>query len=249
MTLYAFKQGVTVLNETNLNSLMSLQDFYLAYDGSSFYGLGGSGVKENSMAAYSYCVPFMTMAGITEVSRVALELDKDGQGADIILQVRQGMAPATGTEGTILRQVVIPKEFIPINKAWVSVPLGVTGLVSPYGLYYLTMLKAGDSVNKIDWVGESVQNPDIQVFMRAGASGAWSTMSQPGHFHFYSGTEGELRHCLYGGTGYSTLEYDGQGQISKVKRFLPPEGGGIGGIRNIMSYTWAGESLVKGVLE
>ena len=36
MVLYAFKDGVTVLNETNLNQLFSLQNFRLIYEGSSF---------------------------------------------------------------------------------------------------------------------------------------------------------------------------------------------------------------------
>ena len=35
MTLYAFKAGVTVLDEATMNSLLSLQPFQLIYEGVS----------------------------------------------------------------------------------------------------------------------------------------------------------------------------------------------------------------------
>lgn len=247
MVLNAFKDGETVLNETNLNQLFSLQNFRLIYEGSSFFDSVGGGSVENSIASYSYCLPFMILSDATELSRVELELDKDGVGADLIVQVRQGMSPATGVEGTTLKQVAVPKEFIPTTKKWLSIPIGLTGLVG-YGLYYLVILRSGDASNKIDWLGESVQNPDITCYCRTGSSGAWSVMPAPLHAIMYAGESGDLKHGIYGENGYTTVEYDVNGQVSKVYRYLPPADGPTGGVRDIQTYIWAGEYLKSGVV-
>ena len=69
MSLYAFKNGVTVLNEDNLNSLLSLQPFQLIYEGAKCDGKEGAGVVENSIADYSYCARF-TLVSSTEIGRV-----------------------------------------------------------------------------------------------------------------------------------------------------------------------------------
>ena len=110
---------------------------------------------ENNLANYSFCTRF-TLTGSTEIGRVELEVDRDGNGADLILQIRSGMNPAAGNDGTLLKQVVVPKEFIPTTKAYWSIPVGLAGLTSG-GQYWLVVLRAGDSVNKLDWIGEPVR--------------------------------------------------------------------------------------------
>ena len=110
MTLYAFKNGLTILNQDNLNSLLSLQPFQLIYEGVQRAGKTGGGVVENSIANYSYCTRF-TLSGSTEIGRVELEVDRDGEGADLIVQIRQGMNPTAGIDGTLLKQVVVQRNL------------------------------------------------------------------------------------------------------------------------------------------
>lgn len=242
MTLYAFKDGLTILNQDNLNQMLALQDFRLLYEGTQRAAKTGSGVVENSIADYSYCTRF-TLTGATEIGRIELELDRDGLGADLIVQIRQGMVPASGTDGTLLKQVVVPKEFMPLTKAYWSIPIGLTGLTSG-GQYWLVVVRAGDATNKLDWIGEAAQDASYPAYYRAGDAGVW-TISNALHFRVYSGASGELKHGIYGGNGYTTVEYSGE-IVSKVYRYLPPADGSEGGIRDIVTYTWAGEYLVGG---
>ena len=242
MTLYAFKNGLTILNQDNLNTLLSLQPFQLIYEGAQRDGKTGSGVSENNLANYSYCTRF-TLTGSTEIGRVELELDRDGLGADLVVQIRSGMDPAAGTDGTLLKQVVVPKEFIPDPKAYWSVPINLTGLTSG-GTYWLVVIKAGDSTNHLDWIGETAQDASYPAYYRAGDSGAW-TANNALHFRVLSGETGELVHSIYAGTGYTTVEYSGE-IISKVYRYLPPADGPDGGIRDVLTYNWSGEYLTGG---
>ena len=242
MTIHAFKDGLTILNQDNLNSLLALQPFQLIYEGTQRDAKTGSGVVENSIADYSYCARF-TLTGSTEISRVELHLDRDGTGDDLILQIRQGMNPASGADGTLLKEVVVPKEFIPTSATYWSVPIGLSGLTSG-GQYWLVVLRNGDAANKLDWIGEISQDSSYPAYQRAGSSGAW-TVRNALHFKVFSGESGELIHSIYAGTGYTTVEYSGE-IISKVYRYLPPADGPEGGIRDVMTYSWSGEYLVGG---
>ena len=244
MTLNAFKDGVTVINQDNLNSLLSLQPFQLIYEGVQRDAKTGSGVVENNLANYSFCTRF-TLTGSTEIGRVELEVDRDGDGADLVLEIRSGMNPAAGNDGTLLKQVVVPKEFIPATKTYWSIPVGLTGLTSR-GQYWLVVKRGGDATHHLDWVGETAQDASYPAYYRAGASGAW-TANNALHFRVYSGASGDLRHSIYAGTGYTTVEYSGE-IISKVYRYLPPADGPTGGIRDVITYAWSGEYLVSGVV-
>ena len=169
MTIYAFKDGLTILNQANLNSLLALQPFQLIYEGVQRDTKEGSGVVENNLANYSYCARF-TLTGSTELSRVELELDRDGLGADLVVQIRSDMDPVTGDDGTLLKQIVVPKEFIPEAAAYWSVPIGLTGLTSG-SQYWLVVQRAGDAVNHLDWVGEAAQDASYPAYYRAGDTG------------------------------------------------------------------------------
>ena len=242
MALNAFKDGLTILNQDNLNALLSLQPFQLIYTGTQRDAKTGSGVVENNLANYSFCTRF-TLTGSTEIGRVELEVDRDGDGADLVLEIRSGMNPAAGNDGTLLKQVVVPKEFIPATKTYWSIPVGLTGLTSG-GQYWLVVLRAGDSVNKLDWIGETSQDVSYPAYQRAGDSGVWTARNAL-HFKVFSGESGELIHGIYAGTGYTTVLYEGE-LITKVCRYLPPADGPEGGIRDVMTYSWSGEYLVGG---
>lgn len=240
--MYAFKDGLTILNEENMNAFLALQPFSLIYEGTERDAKTGGGVVENNIANYSYCTRF-TLTGSTEIGRVELEVDRDGDGADLIVQIREGMDPAAGNDGTLLKEVVVPKEFIPETKTYWSVPIGLSGLTSG-GQYWLVVVRNGDATNKLDWIGETTQDASYPAYQRAGDSGAW-TVRNALHFRVYSGASGDLRHSIYAGTGYTTVEYSGE-IISKVYRYLPPADGSDGGIRDVVTYSWSGEYLVGG---
>jgi hypothetical protein len=244
VTLYAFKDGVTVINQANLNSLLALQPFQLIYEGSQRDAKTGTGVVENSIANYSYCTRF-TLTGSTEISRVELEIDRDNLGADLVIQIRSGMTPASGVDGTLLKQVVVPQEFIPDPKTYWSVPIGLSGLTSG-GQYWLVVQRNGDATNKVDWMGETAQDANYPTYYRAADNGAW-TITNALHFKVFSGESGELVHSIYAGTGYTTVVYSGE-IISKVYRYLPPADGPDGGIRDVIVFTWSGEYLKGGTV-
>ena len=241
MPLNAFKDG-EILNQDRLNTVLALQPFQLIYEGTQRDAKTGSGVVEISIANYSYCTRF-TLTSSTEIGRIELEVDRDGLGADLIVQIRAGMDPVSGDDGILLKQVVVPKEFIPTSKTYWSVPIGLSGLTSG-AQYWLVVQRAGDATNKLDWIGETGLDPN--TYRRAGASGAWS-MTASVHFKVFSGEVGELVHSIYAGTGYTTVIYSGE-IISKVYRYLPPGDGPDGGIRDVITYHWSGEYLKGGAL-
>lgn len=222
--------------------MLSLQAFQLLYEGTQRAGKTGGGVVENSIADYSYCTRF-TLTGSTEISRVELEVDRDGLGADLIVQIRSGMNPTSGIDGTLLKEVVVPKEFIPDPKAFWSVPIGLSGLTSG-GQYWFVVKRAGDSTNKVDWIGETTQDANYPAYYRAGDTGVW-TATNALHFKVLSGESGELIHSIYAGTGYTTVIYAGE-IISKVYRYLPPADTHEGGIRDVLTLNWSGEYIKGG---
>jgi len=243
MTLHAFKDGLTIINQANLNSLLALQPFQLIYEGTQRDAKMGSGIVENSIANYSYCTRF-TLTGSTEIGRVELELDRDNLGADLVVQIRSGMDPANGNDGTLLKQVVVPKEFIAETAAYWSVPIGLSGLVSG-GQYWLVVQQAGDSANKLDWIGEAAQDGSYPAYRRAGTSGAW-TANNALHFRVFSGVSGMVRHVIEGENALTTIDYT-DGLPSKLYSYIPPSDGPAGGVRDVLNITYSGGLPVKGV--
>ena len=241
MPLNAFKDG-EILNQDRLNTVLALQPFQLIYEGTQRDAKTGSGVVEISIANYSYCTRF-TLTSSTEIGRIELEVDRDGLGADLIVQIRAGMDPVSGDDGILLKQVVVPKEFIPTSKTYWSVPIGLSGLTSG-GQYWLVVVRNGDATNKLDWIGETGLDASYPAFYLN--QGVWEENNAL-HFRVFSGETGELIHSIYAGTGYTTVEYSGE-IVSKVYRYLPPADGPEGGIRDVITYTWTGEYLTGGVV-
>lgn len=244
IVLNAFKDGLTILNQDNLNSLLALQPFQLIYEGGQRAAKTGSGVVENNMAEHSYCTRFI-LTGSTEIGRVELEIDRDGTGADLIVQIRSGMDPVNGADGALLKQVVIPKEFIPAAKAYWSVPIGLSGLTSG-GAYWLVVLRAGDATNKLEWMGEASQDANYPAYQRAGDTGAWSA-AYALHFCVLSGTTGKAVHEVYGTNGHVTMTYSGD-VPAKQYFYIPPADGSAGGVRNILTLSYIGGVLTGGAL-
>lgn len=244
MALYAFKNGITVLDETVMNSLLSLQEFVLVYEGTQRDAKTGSGTAEFDCASYDHAIRF-TANSTTEVARVEFELVKHGSGADLVVEVRSGFNPNGSTEGTLLKKMTLPKEFIPTSRAYFSIPIALEGLISG-AQYWLIVRGAGDATNHFHLHGETAQDANYPCYYRArGGSGAW-TLENSIHFKVFSGESGNLLHGIYGSNGITWVEYSGE-IVSKVYRYLPDAAGGPG-IRNIETFTWSGEYLKKGVV-
>ena len=242
MPLYAWKNGVTQVTEANINALISGNVPTLITEGTQRDAKTGAGVSENNIANASYCARF-TLTSSTEIGRVELEVDRDGTGADLVVLIREDMDPAAGEDGTLLKQVVVPKEFIPAAAAYWSIPIGLSGLTSGEQ-YWIVVIQAGDAVNHLDWVGETTQDGGYPAYYRNGGSGVW-TANNALHFRVFSGAAGDYRHAIDGVGGHTTLTYDGE-DISTIYDYLPPQDGPDGGIRDIVALTYDGDYIVGG---
>lgn len=235
MALNAAKagQGITA---AGWNELMAMQDFSLIYEGTLIDSVTGSGTTENSIADYSYLAAF-TLTGVTTIGRVEIELDKDGSGADVTVQILNSLLET-------LKTVIIPKEFIPNPKGYVSVPIGLTGLTSG-GTYYIHVDQAGDSTNKVDWVGEA--SAGSHTTYRTTTEGADPTWGNALHFKVYAGNTGDLIHGIYGTNLVETYIYTGE-DLTTIWRYCPPSDGAAGGIRDIITITFDGDYLTGGAV-
>ncbi len=242
MPLYAWKNGLTVVNQDNMNALIAGNIPTLITEGIQRDAKTGSGVVENNLANYSFCVRF-TLTGSTEIGRVELELDRDSLGADLIVQIRSGMNPAAGVDGLLLKQIVVPQEFIPTSKAYWSVPIGLSGLTSG-SQYWLVVAQAGDATNHLDWIGENSQDANYPAYRRNGSSGNW-TANNALHFRVYSGASGDYIHAIDNAGGHCTLTYDGE-DVEAIYDYLPAEDGSEG-IRDITTLVYSGDYIMGGV--
>lgn len=239
--MYAFKNGVTPLNESTMNPLINLQSFIITYEGVLWYSVTGAGVAENSLADYNHIMRGRTLGGT--VNRIELHLDRDGNGADLVVQIRDNtFNPDGSNDGVLLREILIPKEFIPLSAAYVSIPINLLDLSESY--YWILAKRAGDATNKIDWIGETSQNPDYPAYRRAGESGAWTQINAL-HWKNYLGYSGLPRHVQEGTNSLTTIDYDG-GLPKTIYLYIPPSDGAAGGIRDKMTLTYSNGMLTKG---
>ena len=242
MAINSFKNDVTILSEATMNPLLNLQPFTVTYEGTQRDAKTGAGVYENNISVDNYCCRF-TAIGTTEVGRIELHLDKDGVGSDVVVQIRSGMNPVSGIDGTLLKEVRIPAEHIPLSAAYVSIPFNLPGLIS--GAYYwIKVSKSGDSTNHFDWVGETTTDGSYPAYRRAGDAGAW-TANNALHFKVYSGTSGMPRHVIEGDNAVTSIEYS-SGLPHKIYQYIPPSDGPAGGIRDILTVTYVNGLPVKG---
>jgi len=238
----AIKDGVTPFSAETMNPLLSLQPFSVIYEGTQRDAKTGAGVAENNLSTNNYCCRF-TATDTTELGRVDLHLDSDGNGADLVVQIRSGMNPEAGTDGTLLKEVRIPAEHIPATAAYVSVPVNLIGLTSG-AQYWVVVKKGGDATNHLDWVGETSQDANYPAYRRAGTSGAW-TANNALHFRVYSGVSGLPRHVIEGENALTTVDYS-SGLPSKLYGYIPPSDGPAGGVRDVLVISYSGGLPVKG---
>jgi len=221
LTLYAFKNGVTVLDEVQMNSLLAAQPSVLIFDGDQVDAKTGTGVTDNDLSLNTYIARF-TLTGQTTIGRVELELTKAGAGADLTLEIRDNTFAADGTnDGVLLKSVTFPAKIFPTSAAYISLPVDLSGLTA--GAYYwLRVNKAGDATNRLLWRGEAAADAAYPVYYRAGATGAW-TAGNALHFKVFAATAGTylLKHGIWGVNGKTLVEYNADGTIAYIWRWLP----------------------------
>jgi hypothetical protein len=242
--LFAAESGQTVIDENLANSSVIMQEFSHIYEGTAFDGKTGAGIAEYDSAGYDHAVRFKADASAA-IARVVFEIIKHGQGADLLLELRDGFNPDGSALGSLLRYMVLPQEFMPAVRTAYSLPLDISDLVN--GAYYwLIVKKGGDADNHFHLHGETIQDSLYPTYKRAGISGAW-TAENAIHFSVYNGETGNLVHGIYGYNAITWLVWDGD-LISKAYRYLPPASGFTGGVRQTKTYQWSGEILKRGVV-
>jgi hypothetical protein len=226
MTLYAWKNGVTPYSEDVMNSLVSAQSSVLIFDGDQADAKTGAGTAENNLSVATHASRF-TLTGQTTIGRVELELVKYGAGADLTIEIRDNTFNPNGSnDGVLLKSVTFPAKLFPTSAQYVSLPIDLSGLTAG-AQYWLVLKKNGDSTNHLRWRGEAAQDANYPMYYRAGTSGAWSISSTPGHFKIFANTPGTylLRHGIYGTNAKTTINYDGNGNITEIWRWLPASDG------------------------
>ena len=237
MAINAFKDGVTPLNESTMNPLLTLQPFKIIYEGSWIDGKGASGVTENSLAAYYYAAKF-TANGTNNISRVRLNLDKDGSGEDLTLK----LCPDTSgspNRAAPLKTVIIPKEFFTSSAGWPSIPLDVD--VTAGANYWIVVEKAGDSTNKLDWLGEATSDGSAKKSSDGTTWSACNTLK----FSVYARASGLPVHIIDGGTALTSIEYS-SGLPNKIAQYIPPSDGAAGGIRDVVYLNYENGLITEG---
>ena len=197
MTLYAFKNGVTVLDETTLNSLISAQPSVLIWDGTQVDAKEGSGTADNDLSLNTYITRFRLPPGQSTIGRVELELFKTGAGADLVLEIRDDtFNPDGSNDGALLKSIAFPAQIFATSATYISLPVDLSGLTP--GAYWLRVNKAGDAINHLFWRGEASQDPNYPVYYRSGP-GAWRAGNAL-HFRVFAATEGTytLKHTIWG---------------------------------------------------
>ena len=112
--LFAAESGQTVIDENLANSWVVMQEFSHIYEGTAFDGKTGSGIAEFDCAGYDHAVRFKADADAA-IARVTFDIIKHGLGADLVVELRDGFNPDGSTTGSLLRFMVLPKEFMPTS--------------------------------------------------------------------------------------------------------------------------------------
>lgn len=225
MTITAFKNGVTTLDEATLNAIISAQPSVLLFDGTQADAKTGAGVTDNDLSLNTLIARF-TLTGQTNIGRVEMELTKAGVGADLTLEIRDNTFLADGTNnGVLLKSITYPAKIFPTAAAFISLPVDLSGLTA--GAYYwLRVNKAGDATNRNLWRGEAVTDALYPVYYRSLTTGAW-TAGNALHFKVFANTAGTylLRHGIVGTNGKTLIEYNANGTINYLWRWLPSSDG------------------------
>lgn len=180
-----------------MNSIISAQSSSLIFDGDQVTASTGGGTTENNLSTSDYSTSFV-LTGQTTIGRIELEIKKYGVGADLTVEIRESTV-----DGLLKKSIKFPAKLF--STGYISLPIDLSGLTS--GTTYFIILKiAGDSINHLRWIGESGGTKHFRVFANT-----------PGTYL--------LRHWIYGENGKTIINYDGNGLISEMFRWLSSSDG------------------------
>lgn len=98
--LFAAESGRTVIDENLANAAMMMQEFSHIYEGTAFGGKTGAGIAEFDCAGYDHAVRFKADAAAA-IARVTFEIIRHGQGADLLVELRDGFNPGWFNSGFV----------------------------------------------------------------------------------------------------------------------------------------------------
>jgi hypothetical protein len=81
---------------------MMMQEFSHIYEGTAFDGKTGSGIAEFDCAGYDHAVRFKADAAAA-IARLTFDIIKHGQGADLLVELRDSFNPDGSALGSLLR--------------------------------------------------------------------------------------------------------------------------------------------------
>ncbi|MEN6349343.1 MAG: hypothetical protein ABFD08_08120 [Syntrophomonas sp.] len=244
--MHAIKPGDTVTAD-DYNDIISPGFFRFIYDGTVDDGMQDTANTELNLSDYNYAFMFKTGAGITELGRIVLYVATDGDGQDLTVEIRASDYNPDGTnDGTLLKTVVIPKEFLPATKDAISIPIALLGLTAAT-TYWCVGKKAGDAINHTHIYSKGSQkDANHKTYRRSGSSGAWTDCNDSIGFVCYQGNgTGQPRHTLNAENGHTTIHYDGNGDPDYYYHYQPPADGPDGGIRKKLTLNYSG-GLIQG---
>lgn len=223
MAITAFKNGVSVLDENTLNAIISAQPSVLIFDGDRFNYNEGGGAYENDLSAASYAMKLVN--NYNTYGRIELDIRKYGAGADLILEIRnEAFNPNGSSEGTVLKSINFPAKIF--SSGYISLPIDLSNINTSVN-YWLILRRNGDSNNHLAWIGETTLNSSHPCYYRTGTTGAWTGTGKTPHFRLFANTPGTytLKHGIYGVNGKTLVEYNADGTIAYIWRWLPASDG------------------------
>lgn len=234
--LCAAVSGETIIDEALLRGFIAYRSAALLYTAQLIDSKTGSGVAEYDCSSYDFCGRFQMTGANSQIGYFEFEIAGDGAQADLALEIRSDMAPASGDDGILLKSITIPAEWLPATAAYIMIPVALNGL-SPNAYYWWRIRKAGDATNHFHAIGESSQDGLYPVYYRAASSGAW-TAGNAVHFRAYNRTPvSDLLQAVVIGQAVARLEYIGQ-QMTGFKQYIPPVDTTAGGIRDVAALTY-----------
>lgn len=244
--LYSFTGDISVIDESTMNELLTQQSFNLAVRGAAVITSGGAGASEYTLSDYYYAMQF-TLTATTTIGRIELEVDSDGNGADLVVELRDSAFSTTGSsDGVLLISRTVPHEFIDTTASTISIPIC---LELTAGTYWIIANKGGDAVNDVELIGEASANGSYPVARRAGTSGAWTTGQNQIHFTIYNNDsvagDAQLVHEIYSDTALTNNFYDVDGYLSSQQRYIKAVDNSTG-IRETMTYTLDSDGYIIG---
>lgn len=198
---HALAQGGT-LSSSDLNQFLGDHPASFLYFGVSkvsYIVAGSANANTNTGAAAQWLAqPFTTAGGQTTITRIELNLQAVGTGADTTLELRTDNAGVPSN--TVLWSCVIPADFQGAA-AYISIPCNVSGL-SAATKYHIVLDGTASTSNICRW-NSAVTSVNAGLVSASGSAG-WSSAGKTFLFNVYNGTNSVVRHIIEDGTTSTT---------------------------------------------